>query len=381
MQETLTLRASFGLRPALISARGKHRLSVGDAAVRRAMEVRRPVAVLALPISPPEDTGALPQQRDARMEPMEYDEQDGRVSGDATDYIEVRHELVPSPYCALLAIPIISQGQVYGSLLLLYTTSRRFSADEVALAMAYGDQIALAVANARLQDHIEREATENERNRLARELHDTVTQEIFTASMLSESIPRIWEHHRAEAEASLGEVHRLIRGALAALRALLLELRPAVLEQKALDELLQQLAEVMATRANVPIDLTIADDCPPIPNAVKVAFYRIAQEALMNTAKYANPQHVAVRLRRLRGAHEAIQLDVQDDGQGFDPGAIPAGHFGLGMMRERARAAGATLRISSRPQQGTRIAVKWSQKQNEQRRADSTDHEYATLRT
>ncbi|HKS69459.1 MAG TPA: sensor histidine kinase, partial [Ktedonobacterales bacterium] len=305
----------------------------------------------------------------------------GRVSGDATDYIEVRHELVPSPYCALLAIPIISQGQAYGSLLLLYTTPRRFSADEIALAMAYGDQIALAVANARLRDHIAREATENERNRLARELHDTVTQEIFTASVLSESIPRVWEHHRAEAEASLGEVHRLIRGALAALRALLLELRPAVLEQKPLDELLQQLAEVMATRANVPIDLTISDDCPPIPNAVKVAFYRIAQEALMNTAKYAHAQRVAVRLRRLRGAHEAIQLEVQDDGQGFDPGAIPAGHFGLGMMRERARAAGATLRITSRPEQGTRVAVRWSEKADAQRRADSTDQAYATLRT
>src|SRR6185312_2877422 len=110
---------------------------------------------------------------------------------------------------------------------------------------------------------------------LACELHDTVTQEIFTASVLAESIPQVWEQHRAEAEANLRQLHQLTRGTLAGLRALLLDLRPTALEQKALAELLQQLVATMTTRSGVPIALLISDECPPLPTAVQVAFYRI----------------------------------------------------------------------------------------------------------
>ena len=82
----------------------------------------------------------------------------------------------------------------------------------------------------------------------------------------------------------------------------------------------------------------------------------------MNAAKYAQAREITVRLRHLR-AEASIQLEIQDDGQGFEMSAIPAGHFGIGMMRERARAAGATLRISSRPEQGTRISIRWAAKE------------------
>jgi len=224
--------------------------------------------------------------------------------------------------------------------------------------LAYSDQVALAIANARLQEHIERAAIETERNRLARELHDTVTQEIFSASLIAEAIPRIWEHHPAEAAQSLQQLHQITRSALAALRALLLELRPAVLEQKPLAELLRQLGDAMTNRSGMAISLTIADDCPPIPSVVKVALYRIAQEALMNAAKHANAHHIVVCLRCAQ-AGETIYLEVKDDGQGFALGAVPAGHYGLGMMRERAQAVGATLRIRSRRGQGTRIIIRW----------------------
>jgi len=198
-----------------------------------------------------------------------------------------------------------------------------------------------------------------ERTRLARELHDTVTQEIFTASMLAESIPLVWERRPTEAEAGLRQLHQLTRGALASLRALLLELRPAVLEQKSLPDLLRQLGEAMTTRAGVPILVTISDEHLQLPNVVKVAFYRIAQEALMNTVKYAHPRNISVRLRA--PAEGAIQLEIQDDGQGFEVSDVPAGHFGVTMMRERARAVGATLRLTSRRDRGTRVAVKWTE--------------------
>lgn len=363
---SLALQAAFGLPPALVSSRGKRRLNVDDAAVRRAMVARLPVAVLSLP-SATKHGSATARRSTKEIEPvtppgsMEPSGRGELPGGDPSDYLELREEPLPAPYHALLAIPIVAQGQAYGSLLLLYTTPRSFSADEVALAMAYGDQIALAVANTRLQDHIERAAIEAERNRLARDLHDTVTQEIFTASVLAESIPQVWERRRAEAEANLRQVHQLTRGALAALRALLLELRPAVLEQKTLADLLRQLGEVMEARTGIPIALSITDDDLSIPTDVKVAFYRIAQEALMNAGKYARANNITVRLRSLR-AKGAIQLEVEDDGQGFDTRAIPAGHFGIGMMHERARGAKARVRITSRREHGTRIAVKWDEK-------------------
>lgn len=378
----LTLQAAFGLPSPLSATANDHHLAAGHAAVRRAMVARRPVAVLALPDTVPSRTRtAVPEEdiekdmedgtkkdvmepleqmeRIERIERIESGEQVGRNAEARADHLVVRDDPLFTPYRALLAIPIIVQGTVYGGLLLLYTALRRFSDDEIALAMAYGDQIALAVANARLQDHIERAAIETERNRLARELHDTVTQEIFIASVLAESIPRVWEQHRTEAEENLRHLHQLTRGALAALRALLLELHPAVLEQRTLEDLLRQLGEAMTTRSGVTIALAIEDGCPPIPSAVKVAFYRIAQEALTNAAKHAHARTITVRLRYLQAAN-ALQLEIRDDGQGFETSAIPPGHFGMSMMRERAHAVGARLRIKSRHEQGTHVTVQWA---------------------
>ncbi|HEX2349423.1 MAG TPA: PAS domain S-box protein [Ktedonobacterales bacterium] len=356
-QDSLALQAAFGLPTALISSKGRRQLNIGTTAVRRAMAIRRPVAV----VKPPTSTTSRRRTNQSQTDPLGPPERGKWASDVAPGSIEIREGALPAPYHALLAIPIVAQGRAYGSLLLLYAAPRRFTTDEVALAAAYSDQIALAVANAHLQDHIGRAAAEAERNRLARELHDTVTQEIFTASMVAEAIPRVWGQHQDAAEAQLEHLHQLTRSALAGLRALLLELRPAVLEKKTLADLLDQLREVMAIRTHAPIALAISGDCPPMPMPVKITFYRIAQEALMNAIKYANARNITVRLR-YRQADEAIQLDIQDDGQGFEAGATPAGHFGIGMMRERARAVGATLRITSQRQRGTHIALKWREK-------------------
>lgn len=358
--DSLALQATFGLPTALTSSKGRRHLNIGATAVRRAMAIRRPVAV----VKPPTSASSRRRTNQSQTDQWGPAERGKWASDVAPGSIEIREGALPAPYHALLAIPIVAQGRAYGSLLLLYAAPRRFTTDEVALAMAYSDQIALAVANAHLQDHIGRAAAEAERNRLARELHDTVTQEIFTASVVAEAIPRVWEQRRNEALEQLEHLHQLTRSALAGLRALLLELRPAVLEKKTLADLLDQLREVMAIRTPAPIVLTISDDCPPLPMPVKITFYRIAQEALMNAAKYANARNITVRLR-CRQADESIQLDIQDDGQGFDASAVPAGHFGIGMMRERARAVGATLRITSQSEHGTHIALKWREKRDD----------------
>jgi signal transduction histidine kinase len=246
---------------------------------------------------------------------------------------------------------------------LFSTQSDRFSTEEVALAQAYADQVAQAITTTRLQTHLEQEATAAERNRLARELHDTVTQELFAVSLLAGSLTHLWDTHRAEAEAGLQHVHALAQSAYAGLRALLLELRPAALERLPLAETLRQLGAAMSTRAGVPITADFAAAAGPeprLPAAVKVAYYRVAQEALTNAAKYADAHSISLRLRT-RGSpgKSRLELEIADDGRGFDPGAIPDGHFGLTMMRERAQSVGASLQIKSWMDQGTQIVVAW----------------------
>jgi two-component system nitrate/nitrite sensor histidine kinase NarX len=241
--------------------------------------------------------------------------------------------------------------------LLCYTAPCRFLPDEVALALAYADQVALAIGNARLQAHLDRAARIAERTRIAGELHDTVTQDIVAANRLAEAIPRNWDRQRAEAERALEQLHALTHGAVAGLRVLLLELRPTALEQMPLGDLLRQLSEAMTIRAAAPISVRIEGDALPLPIPVKVALYRVAQEALTNAAKYAAARALVVRLRQWRTGR--IVVEISDDGKGFDLSAIPPGHLGIAMMRERAQAIGAILRIHSRPQRGTRVIAEW----------------------
>jgi signal transduction histidine kinase/CheY-like chemotaxis protein len=263
-------------------------------------------------------------------------------------------------YRALLAVPIIVRDVPYGGLLLYYEQPHACSQEEVELAAVYGDQVALAIENARLQEQVEESAIAGERSRLARELHDAVTQTLFSASVIAETIPRIWDTHPEEARRGLGELQQLTRGALAEMRTLLLELRPSTLTEKPLGDLLRSLAEATTGRTRVPVDLSV-DGEGLLPPQVQVALYRIAQEALNNVVKHAGATAVAVSLRASDGQ---VTLTVQDNGVGFDPTVAPrAGHFGVSIMRERAQQIGAEFVIASEPSGSTRVTVHWAREQ------------------
>jgi signal transduction histidine kinase len=272
---------------------------------------------------------------------------------------------LPPLYWALLVVPIRVHDGLYGCLLLFYTQPSRFI-EEVTLAQIYADQVALAITNARLQRHLEQEAASVERDRIARELHDTVTQEIYSARLITESLLENWQTHREEAEAGMRQLDTSLLSAHAGLRALLLELRPATLEQSTLAESLRHLGVAMSARAGVPIavELTgVARPEPQLPAAVKVTCYRVAQEALMNAAKYARAHAISVRLWTAvtqDGNRPELEMEIADDGRGFELAAVPAGHFGLAMMRERTCMVGADLKVTSQIGQGTRIVVAWS---------------------
>jgi two-component system nitrate/nitrite sensor histidine kinase NarX len=246
----------------------------------------------------------------------------------------------------------------------LYSRPHVFEAEEVAQAKVYADQVALAITNARLQVHLEQVAAAAERNRLAQELHDTVKQDLVSASLIAQSLPMVWQTHRARAEAALQQLHSITQSAYAGLQVLLLELRPAALEQFPLAETLRQLGAAMSTRAGVPVVVDVEGAAamldPLLPAAVKIACYRVAQEALMNAARYARAHAIRVRLRTTgTGGARRLELEIADDGQGFDPQAIPAGHLGLAIMRERAQGVGANVQVRSHTGQGTVVILTW----------------------
>jgi signal transduction histidine kinase len=202
-----------------------------------------------------------------------------------------------------------------------------------------------------------------ERSRLARDLHDAVTQLLFSASLIAEALPEIWEHDQDEGRELLAEMRRLSRGALAEMRTLLLELRPATLTETSLGELLHQLAEAATGRTDVSI-VVREDGAPVLPHEVHVALYRIAQEALNNIIKHARARRATISLCCVPGGvrgdgQQQVTLSVMDDGCGFDPGHIPPDHMGLGIIRERAERIGAELGIESVLGRGTEVTVRW----------------------
>jgi signal transduction histidine kinase len=214
----------------------------------------------------------------------------------------------------------------------------------------------MRVEEALRQSEMEKAVTA-ERSRLARELHDAVTQTLFSASLIAEVLPRMWAKDRERGQLQLEEVRLLTRGALAEMRSLLLELRPEALAQAKMDDLLRQLGRAMTGRTGVPV-LVSADVQCPLSAEVQVALYRIAQEALNNAAKHAEASQVEVHFRC---DTDWATLSIRDDGQGFDIQNVPPGHFGVGIMRERAAAVGAELEIESEPRGGTEVRVVWGQ--------------------
>lgn len=266
----------------------------------------------------------------------------------------------------LMALPLICKDEMYGGIVLYFKkgggparAGKEFSREMIDLAMTFADQAALVIDNARLRLQAEEMAVAAERNRLARDLHDAVTQTLFSASLIAEVLPKLWERNPEDGRRRLEEIRQLTRGALAEMRTLLFELRPATLVEAALEELLRQLAEAITGRARIPVTLKI-EGRGALATEVKIALYRIAQEALNNIAKHSDAGAAEVRLEYLDedcGGKKAVRLKISDNGRGFDPRAVTSEHFGVGIMRERAEAIGAELRVESRPGAGTDIIL------------------------
>jgi PAS domain S-box-containing protein len=200
------------------------------------------------------------------------------------------------------------------------------------------------------------EAVTADRTRLARDLHDAVTQTLFSSSLIAEVLPELWDMDVEEAKKSTEELRQLTRGALAEMRTLLLELRPATLTQTRLSELIKQLCEAFIGRSRLPISMNIEGDCE-LPPEVQIAFYRIAQESLNNVFKYARATQVNVNLFI---SPTTAHFETCDNGIGFDMATSKPTSLGMRIMHERAEMIGAELDIASGLGEGTCVSVTWT---------------------
>ena len=274
-----------------------------------------------------------------------------------------------------VAVPLKTKTAAIGVLDVQSHRPGAFDESDLAVLQSLANQAAVAIENAQLYEQARQLAVIQERQRLARELHDAVTQTLFSASLIAEALPELWESNQDEGRELLGELRQLSRGALAEMRTLLLELRPASLIEARLEELLRQLGEAVTGRTGASVHVS-AEGQQELPPDVHVTLYRIAQEALNNVVKHSRAQSVQVNLHlglipvdgsqgdTLAPEHPGsrfAELQVRDDGCGFDPTSIPLDRLGLGIIRERAEAIGAKVRIVSRPGHGTQITVKWQE--------------------
>jgi signal transduction histidine kinase/streptogramin lyase len=282
-----------------------------------------------------------------------------------------RQVVTESDFRSLAIAPLVSRAKVLGALFVMPRTRRDFSQQEVELLTSIGGQIGVAVENAQLYEHAQEVAVVEERQRLARDLHDAVTQTLFSTSLIAEVLPQLWERDPDDGRRRLEQVRQATRSALAEMRTLLLELRPTGLAEADLGDLLRQLADATSGRGRVAVEVEVDGVCT-LPPEVHVALYRIAQEALNNVAKHARANQATVHLEcgSAAGLGEGgwvVSLSIRDDGRGFDPDEIAAGHLGLGIMRERAEAIGSCLEVESEPGRGTEIAVVWPHSHKESR--------------
>ena len=252
-------------------------------------------------------------------------------------------------------VPLAVRGRIIGGMSVTHEKRNYFTAHHADLALSVANQAAITMINAELYRQAQSLAVLEERQNLARNLHDAVNQSLFSAGLIAEVLPRLWERDQEEARRSLEDLRRLTRGAMAEMRALLAELRPSTLTDSDLGDLLRLLGNALEGRTNLPVAVTVSGEFI-LPAEAQVAFYRVCQEALNNIAKHAKASKVEINLKQ---EETVIELLIRDNGQGFDPKQTFSGHYGLSMMRERAEAVGALLSIASQPGLGTELTIRW----------------------
>jgi signal transduction histidine kinase len=257
---------------------------------------------------------------------------------------------------SFLGVPIVARGGIIGA---LYLTDKEgadaFSDADEKLIVLLAAHAAIAIENARLHERSRELSIVEERNRLARELHDSVTQQLFGVVLAAQSAGELLARGEPAAAGEVERVQALARGAMEELRSVVFELRPASLEAEGLAQVLRKHVDVLRRVTGRAIELRIAAP-PPLGAAAAGQVFRIAQEALQNALRHAEAERIEVRLEDGGGK---LVLTVADDGRGFDASApmLRSRRLGLTSMEERAAELGGRLAVRSRPGEGTTVRL------------------------
>ncbi len=258
---------------------------------------------------------------------------------------------IPLPVGSWMGVPLLVKEKTIGLLMLAHSQPRYYSQQRADLVRALANLAAVVLEHARLYEQAQELAALRERQRLARELHDSVSQALYSIALHARRA--LVERDPGKLAGTLDQLLAQARAAQAEMRALIFELRPESLSKEGIASALKKQAEAIQARSGLPVVTDLGAE-PALPLAAKEALYRIAQEALHNSVKHARAATAQVRLRVLAAG---VQLEISDNGVGFDPERSFPGHLGLQSMRERVSQLGGSLEIASAPGQGTRIRV------------------------
>jgi signal transduction histidine kinase len=261
---------------------------------------------------------------------------------------------VPAHIVSWIGVPMKVKDRVIGILTLDSATPTMFTERHAELLMAVAQQAALAMENARLYTQASKSAAEAERSRLARDLHDSVSQAIYGIVLASRTLEKLADGKDTRMAAPLQHILSLSDAAMAEIRALIFELRPESLEREGILAALNKQADAIRARYGLAVEINLCQTEPAVPLAVKESVYRIAQEAMHNVVKHAHARHLWLNLVC---NHETGvgRLEIRDDGVGFDVNKACPSQMGLGTMRERAQSVGGRLEIESDPAGGTTV--------------------------
>lgn len=221
----------------------------------------------------------------------------------------------------------------------------------------FAEQAAIAIRNARLHEQAQHLAIVEERQRLARNLHDSVSQTLFSANLIADALPELFRTKPESIPQRLTQIQKLTNGALASMRTMLLGLHPERITDTEIDVLLELVVAGTLSESRMSNSLTVSPSSLILPENLKVAIFYITQEALNNVIKHSHAQEVDITLQQ---QHQVLTLTISDDGKGFDPDAVSSTSFGLSNMRQRAELTEADLIIDTTIGSGTTISVSWT---------------------
>lgn len=254
------------------------------------------------------------------------------------------------------SIPLYAHGKKLGVMNVASPDWRELSPDDLRLLYTVGDLLSIAIERARLFERSVELGTVEERNRLAREIHDTLAQGLAAIALQLETADALLETG-TQPEKTQKIVHHalaLTRANLEAARRSVLDLRAAPLEGRSLSQAVTELAEEWAVQGGLSLNISVSGGNYPLPVRVEIGVYRIVQEALTNIVRHANARNLGLEMAI---TPEQVQVSIADDGRGFDPSDVPDGHYGLVGMNERIKLLGGQLTLCSTPDEGTRLDV------------------------